>query len=188
VPPVGETRPPPTKAKAPQKTASASAASSQKTQASPPAPPPTARTTAVAAATPAAIPAPKTKPSLAVVPPPESLPPPASAERSVDPSRRWMRTTAIGSGIAAGALAVLAVQQAFASRKAYSDADAMVGPDGTLVAGSDPGRYRSLRSDGDAAKRNSYISAGASIAFAAAAGLLGWKYMRPPEPGLAVRF
>ena len=100
-----------------------------------------------------------------------------------------MRPAAIGSGIAACAFAALAIQQGFASRKAYSDADAMVGPGGTLVPGSDPARYRSLRSDGDAAKRNTYISAGAAAAFAAAAGVLGWKSMdRSPEPALAFRF
>jgi hypothetical protein len=187
-PPVQAPPPPAPKAKAKASQKTTATASSPRTHVGAPPPKATEPPPAVAAAAPAPVPAPTTRPSLAVLPPP-SVPLPASAERTVDPSRRWMRSTAIGSGIAAGALAALAIQQAMASRKAYSDADAMVGPGGTLVAGSDPARYRSLRSDGDAAKRNSYLSAGASVAFAVAAGVLGWKYReRPPEPGLAFRF
>jgi hypothetical protein len=100
-----------------------------------------------------------------------------------------MRPAAIGSGVVAGVLGTLAVQQAIAARSAYSDADAMVGPGGTFVAGSDPARYRELRSDGDGAKRNAYLSAGAAAAFAAAAGVLGWKSVdRTAEPVVALRF
>ncbi|HEY6097819.1 MAG TPA: hypothetical protein VIW03_00220 [Anaeromyxobacter sp.] len=146
------------------------------------APPPQPPAVAVLAAP---APPPTTTPPLGV------LPPAGSPERGASPEapRRWMRPAAIGSGIAAGAFAALAIQQVFASRSAYSDADAMVGPGGTLVPGSDPARYRSLRSDGDAAKRNAYVSAGAAVAFAAAAGVLGWRSMgRPAEPALAFRF
>jgi hypothetical protein len=130
------------------------------------------------------------RPSLAVpAPRPEPARPtlvdaPAPAE-----SRRWMRPTAIGSGVAAGLLAALAIQQGLASRKDYSDANAMVGAGGSLLPGSDPARYRSLKSDGDAAKRNMYLSAGAATAFGVAAGVLGWKSMeRTSAPALAFRF
>jgi hypothetical protein len=42
--------------------------------------------------------------------------------------------------------------------------------------------------DGDDAKRNAYVSAGAAVVFAAAAGVLGWKSMDPPGPTLAFHF
>ncbi len=128
------------------------------------------------------------KPSLAVVPP---APAP---ERDVpggirSSPRRWVRPAAIGSGIVAGAFVALALQQASASRSAYADADAMVGPDAQLVPGADPARYRDLRDDGDSAKRNTYVSAGAAVVFAAAAGFLGWKsFDHAAEPALAFRF
>jgi hypothetical protein len=121
-------------------------------------------------------------------------PPAAHPERGVpgptgSAPRRWMRPTAIGSGVLAGAFVVLAFQQGAASRSAYADADAMVGPDAQLLPGADPARYRDLKSDGDAAKRNAYISAGTAAAFAAVAGVLGWKSIdRPAEPALAFRF
>ena len=100
-----------------------------------------------------------------------------------------MRPAAIGSGILAGAFVALALQQASASRSAHADADAMVGPDAQLVPGADPARYRDLRDDGDSAKRNTYVSAGAAVVFAAAAGFLGWKsFDHPAEPALAFRF
>jgi len=100
-----------------------------------------------------------------------------------------MRPTAIGSGVLAGALAVLGIQQGLTARHAYSDADAMVGPGAEFLPGSDPARYRDLVRDGDAAKRNAYVSAGAAAAFAAAAGVLGWKSVdHAPAPALALRF
>ena len=178
------------KSKPPQKAAAKAVPTSRAPSSSRAAPPAAAVEPPPASirAPPAPFPAPTTRPSLAVVPPPATSPA-ARADPTAEPSRGWMRPTAIGSGIAASALAALAIQQALASRKAYSDADAMVGAGGTLLAGSDPARYRSLRSDGDAAKRNAYLSAGASVAFAAAAGILGWKSMeRASQSPLAFRF
>jgi hypothetical protein len=110
-----------------------------------------------------------------------------------DPAPRgaahWLRPAAIGSGVMAGLLAGFSIQQGLAARSRYADADAMVGPNGALLPGSDAGRYRALRGDGDAAKRNAYVSAGAAVAFAAAAGVLGWKsFPRSPEPAIAFRF
>lgn len=100
-----------------------------------------------------------------------------------------MRPTAIGSGVAAGLLAALAVHQGLAARSAYADADAMVGANSQLLPGSDPARYRDLKADGDAAKRNAYVSAGAALVIGAAAGYLGWRSMdRPAQPALALRF
>jgi hypothetical protein len=64
----------------------------------------------------------------------------------------------------------------------------MLGPDGILLPGSDPGRYRDLIEEADASKRNAYLAAGTSVVLAVAAGVLGWKSRdgRPPE--LAFRF
>jgi hypothetical protein len=136
--------------------------------------------------------------ALALTPGPEDLPPPyapavhAGARRGRD----WLRRATIGSAVVAAGLAGLAVQQGVAARDAYSDADAMVSGGvfrpGTSAA--DVSRYRALQEDGDGARRNAYLSAGAAAAFAAAAGVLGWRSMdRAPagpagEPVLALRF
>jgi hypothetical protein len=99
-----------------------------------------------------------------------------------------MRPAAWASGAAACGFLVLAIQQGLSARSAYSDADAMVASDGTLLPGSDPARYRALMEDGDDARRNAYVSAGLTAAFAVAAGYLGWKSQDPPGPALAFRF
>ena len=195
IPPVVESNVPPAAAPpppAPRGKASQKAVASTAPAKAPVASPAPARTEGpapgAAPAPAAAVPSPTTRPSLAVLP--RTEPPQRSAlDRGPDASRRWMRPTAIGSGVVAGALAVLAIQQGLASKKAYADADAMVGPGGSLLPGSDPARYRSLRSDGDAARRNTYLSAGAAAAFATVAGVLGWKsWDRDPERALAFRF
>jgi hypothetical protein len=132
-------------------------------------------------------------PSLAVAPPREDreVQPEALADRA-DPDRtppRWMRPTAIGLGVVAGGFAALAIQQGVAAHGAYSDADAMVGPAGALLPQSDPARYYALQEEGDAARRNAYLSAGAAAAFAVAAGYLGWRSAdRGAEPAVAFRF
>ncbi|ACL67681.1 conserved hypothetical protein [Anaeromyxobacter dehalogenans 2CP-1] len=87
---------------------------------------------------------------------------------------RWMRPAAIGSGALALGLAAVAVQQGLAASGRYADARDMLGADGQLLPGSDPGRYRDLRSGGDSARRNAFVSAGVAAAFAATAGVLGW--------------
>jgi hypothetical protein len=102
-----------------------------------------------------------------------------------------MRPTAIGSGALALGLAAVAVQQGLAASGRYADARDMLGPYGQLLPGSDPGRYRDLRSGGDAARRNSLVSAGVAAAFAATAGVLGWwSWERDADAGggLSVHF
>ncbi len=118
-------------------------------------------------------------------------PPPAPRENAVTSRRTWLRRGAIASAIAASGFAALGVQQGLAARRAYADADAMV--DGDVLApgssGADADRYRVLREDGDAARRNAYLSAGAAVVFAATAGILGWRSARPAaEPTVAFRF
>ncbi len=134
-----------------------------------------------------------TKPSLAAVLPsaaPLSTAAPLRVEDAVRVDgarpRRWMRPAAYGAGAVAGGLVALAIQQGFAARSAYSDADALVRADG--VALTDPARYHALVDDGNAAKRNAYVSAGVAVAFGAAAGYLGWKSMDHSVPTLAFRF
>ena len=153
----------------------------------PPADPKSAPAAAAPPRAPAA-PAPA-KVSLAVPPPPPRPAEPVSDPSAATTPRRWMRPAAIGSGVAAGLLAALAVHQGLAARSAYADADAMVGANSQLLPGSDPARYRDLKADGDAAKRNAYVSAGAALVIGAAAGYLGWRSMeRPAQPALALRF
>jgi hypothetical protein len=65
----------------------------------------------------------------------------------------------------------------------------MLAPDGTFVPGADPSRYDALRGDANAATRNAYLSAGAAVALAAAAGVLGWmSWDREPTPAIGVQF
>ncbi len=114
---------------------------------------------------------------------PEPLPPANGRRRS------WMRPTAIAAGVLAGGLAGLSLQQALASGKAYDDARAL-SPDGVAFASlSDSARYDALIERGDTAKRNSYVSAGAAAALAAAAGVLGFMSRdRAPGGTIALRF
>ena len=104
-------------------------------------------------------------------------------------ARPWIRPSAIGSGVAAVALAALAVQQGMAASSASSDANGML-DGGVFRPGADQARYGELRSDADAARRNAYLSAGFAAAFATAAGVLGWmSWDRSPDPALvAFRF
>jgi hypothetical protein len=99
-----------------------------------------------------------------------------------------MRPAAIGAGVLAAGFGALSVQQGIAAADAYGDADAMLGPDGNLLPGSDAARYQDLLDRGDASQRNAYLAAGTTVVFAVAAGVLGWMSRdgRPPE--LAIRF
>lgn len=93
--------------------------------------------------------------------------------------RPWMRPAAWVAGGAAIAFAGLAVNRRLAANEAYADARALLGPGGVLASSSDVPRYRTLTSDGKAAERATWIAAGTSAAFAAAAGLLGWTSAQP---------
>lgn len=161
--------------------------------------PPSPATDVPAPSPPGAVPS-RASVSAAPVPPPPSdeavadarlaLPRPSAEpgrERRVAP--RWMRPAAISSGGLALALGALAVQQGLSSSSAHDRADAMLGTGGVLRPGSDPSRYRDLRADGDAAARNAYVSAGVAVAFAATAGVLGWRsWGAAAPPALALRF
>ncbi len=199
-PPIAAVTPPPPVAPPPPVVASATPATSH---AAPPAATkesPAPNVEASVAKPPPALPAAATsgKPVRAETAPFTIVPPPARAPEGLVPqprvdeqgsSPRWMRPTAIGSAVAAVAFTALASQQGFSARNAYSKADAMISGS-VLLAGSDPDRYRELRADGDAAKRNAYLSAGAAAAFAAAAGVLGWRSVDRAAPAgtVALRF
>ncbi len=125
--------------------------------------------------------------------PPTSAIDDVSADPSVQPSRTrsprstWLRRGALVSGGLAAGFAALTIQQGLAAKSAYDEARSMEASATTL--NGDPDRYRALIESGDDASRNAYISAGAAVVFAAAAGVLGWSSReRPPEPGLTFRF
>jgi hypothetical protein len=102
---------------------------------------------------------------------------------------RWMRPAAYGSAVLVGLFTGFAIHQGLTASQAGADADAMVGPGGSLAPGSDPTRYRDLQDDSRAAARNAYVSGAAAVVFAVTAGVLGWR-SRPPgaPPALALRF
>ena len=116
-------------------------------------------------------------------------PPPATAQdgdasrgRSgwLEP-RPWMRPAAwVAGGFAVG-FAGMAVNRRLAANEAYGRAEALLGPGGVLASSSDLPRYRALAAEGDAAVRNTWISAGASVILATAAGFLGWNSAEPPR-------
>jgi hypothetical protein len=109
-------------------------------------------------------------------------------ERHGSRAGAWMRPAAIGAGVVALGLAGFAIQQKISSSKAYSDAEDMLGSGGNLKPGLELGRYRDLKDDGDAGRRNAYISAGAAAAFAVTAGILGWRSARDAPDPAAVAF
>jgi hypothetical protein len=143
-----------------------------------------ARVAPVSPASPAASAAPENPLALE---PPERAAARAGASAGKAPPR-WMRPAAIGAGVLAAGFGALSVQQGIAAADAYGDADAMLGPDGNLLPGSDAARYQDLLDRGDASQRNAYLAAGTTVVFAVAAGVLGWMSRdgRPPE--LAIRF
>ncbi len=113
--------------------------------------------------------------------------PAATPARARSPGGAWLRRGAFASGGLAVGFAALTVQQALAAKSAYDEARSMEASATTL--NGDPDRYRALIDRGDEASRNSYISAGATVVLAAAAGVLGWSSRdRSPKPGLAFRF
>jgi hypothetical protein len=140
---------------------------------------------------------PRPAPDLRPLPAPEppelgDLPePPAGAtestvaRRSWLTPRPWMRPAAWVSGGLAVGFAGLAVNRRLAAAEAYDDASALLGPGGVLASASDLPRFRALRADGDAAARSTWISAGVSVAFAAAAGFFGWTSAQPAGPSVS---
>jgi hypothetical protein len=133
------------------------------------------------------------EPPAAVIPGLSPAGPVASGSGSLAPARRrpwpgarrWVRPAAwVAGGFALG-FAGLAVDRRLAANEAYDEAQELLGPGGALVSSTERSRFDSLTADGDAAARNSWISAGASVVFAAAAGFLGWTSSHPAAPGVS---
>jgi hypothetical protein len=124
-------------------------------------------------------------PDLTVTPRPLAPPLPgatAVGEPAARARRGWMRPAAYGSALLVGVFTGVAIHQGLAARQASSDAAAMLAPGGVLSPGSDPAHYRELRDDSRMASRNAYVSGGAAVAFAVAAGVLGWMSRTPAQP------
>lgn len=154
-------------------------------------PPPVALAPAPAAAAAAAGAAASVAAPLAPTPPassPATTPPPAEvAAPAAKPT--WMRPAAYGAAAIALAFTGFAIYEGVQASNEYSDAQAMLRPDGSLQPGADPARYADLTSSADAARRNAWIGAGTAVVFAAASGVL-WVLSREPAPpgALAFRF
>jgi hypothetical protein len=111
--------------------------------------------------------------------------PEVAAPRGLLAPRPWMRPAAWASGGVALGFAVLAVNRKLAADDAYDRADDLLGPGGALESAASLSRFRDLTAEGDAATRAAWISAGASILFAAGAGFLGWT---SAGPGVSASF
>ena len=95
--------------------------------------------------------------------------PPAASARPA-----WVKPVVIGAGVLAIGLAGFSVQQGWSARGDYAGASAMVGANGILVAGADPAAHAALVDRGDTASKNAWVSGGAALVTATAAGLLCW--------------
>jgi hypothetical protein len=79
-----------------------------------------------------------------------------------------------GSGAAALGLGALAVWQGLDARSQARRASDMVSPAGMLYPGIARADYDRARTAADASRRNAWIAASGSLAFAVAAGAFGW--------------
>ena len=107
-----------------------------------------------------------------------------SGSRPWPGGRRWVRPAAWVAGGCAFGFAALAVDRRLAANDAYDEAQTLLAPDEALISSTARARFDSLTADGDAAVRHSWISAGASVIFAAAAGFLGWTSSQPTGPAV----
>jgi len=125
-------------------------------------------------------------PDLSATPSPAPLLPTASMPGG------WMRPTAWATtGLAVAAVGV-ATWQGLAAAGSYSDATAMLLPDGSLKPGIDPAAYAAKASAFESERTNAWIAAGSAIALGAGATVL-WLLapsvpVEPAPGGAAVRF
>jgi len=98
--------------------------------------------------------------------------------------RSWTRPAALGSAAVAAGAGAFAIHQLLSARGADADAAALVRSDGAIAG--DPAAYARHRSTAAAARRNAWIGAAGTAAFAAAAGVLG--YLSWDEGRPVVRF
>jgi hypothetical protein len=138
--------------------------------------PPTAPAAASRPAPVSAAPLPVALPAGAPSPagPLAATPPLGTAADAPPPREGWMRPATWASAAAAAGLAGVAAWQGLAARGHARDAGAMLRPDGSLEAGVDPAAYDRARAAATSSRRWAYASLGGAVAFAAAAGVLGW--------------
>jgi hypothetical protein len=118
--------------------------------------------------------------------------PPAPLLPSTSTPGGWMRPAAwVTTGLAVAAAGV-ATWQGLAAAGSYSDAKAMLLPDGSLKPGFDPAAYAAKASAFESERTNAWIAAGSAVALGAAATVL-WLLapsvpVEPAPGGAAVRF
>jgi hypothetical protein len=125
-------------------------------------------------------------PDLSAPPPPAPLLPASSMPGG------WMRPTAWATTGLAVVAAGLATWQGLAAAGSYSDAKAMLLPDGSLKPGIDPAAYAAKASAFESERTNAWIAAGSAVALGAGATVL-WLLapsvpVDPTPGGAAVRF
>jgi len=127
-------------------------------------------------------------------PPPDlsARPPPPPLLTSTAAGGGWMRPAAWATTGLAVAAAGVATWQGLVAAGSYSDAKAMLLPDGSLKPGIDPAAYAAKASAYDSARTNAWIAAGSALALGAGATVL-WLLAPslPAEPapgGVAIRF
>jgi hypothetical protein len=119
-------------------------------------------------------------------------PPPVPPLPAVSIPGGWMRPTAWATTGLAAVAAGLATWQGIAAAGSYSDAKAMLLPDGSLKPGIDPADYAAKASAFESQRTNAWIAAGSAIALGAGAMVL-WLLapsvpVEPSPGGVAVRF
>jgi hypothetical protein len=127
-------------------------------------------------------------------PPPDlsARPPSAPLPAVAAPAGGWMRPAAWATAGLAVAAAGVATWQGLAAASSYSDAKAMLLPDGSLQPGVDPAAYAALASSYDSERTNAWIAGGCAVALGAGAAVL-WLLapsvpVEPVSGGVAVRF
>lgn len=127
-------------------------------------------------------------------PPPDlsAPPPPASLSTAAAPTGGWMRPAAWAATGLAVAAAGVATWQGIAAAGSYSDAKAMLLPDGSLQPGTDPAAFAAKASAFESERTNAWIAAGSAIALGAGAAVL-WLLapsvpVEPAPGGAAIRF
>ena len=127
-------------------------------------------------------------------PPPDlsARPPPPPLLPSTAQAGEWMRPAAWATTGLAVAAAGVATWQGLAAASSYSDAKAMLLPDGSLKPGIDPAAYAAKASAYDSERTTAWIATGSAIALGAGATVL-WLLapslpVEPTPGGAAIKF
>ena len=127
-------------------------------------------------------------------PPPDlsARPPPPPLLTSTAAGGEWMRPAAWATTGLAVAAAGVATWQGLAAAGSYSDAKAMLLPDGSLKPGIDPAAYAAKASAYDSERTTAWIATGSALALGAGATVL-WLLapslpVEPTPGGAAIKF